>query len=100
MELQDALKNQIEQCMDWGVVAGAPNAQNIVVSVDLTLNPDGSVAKAEPESSGNYDSYERAASAAALRAIHVCAPYKLPAERYADWNDSIVRFSPRDVLGQ
>ncbi len=100
MELRDALKNQIEQCMDWGVVAGAPNAQNIVVSVDLTLNPDGTVARADPESSGGYDSYQRAASDAALRAIHVCAPYKLPADRYADWSESIVRFSPKDVLGQ
>jgi hypothetical protein len=100
MELRDALKNQIEQCMDWGVIATAPNAQNIVVSVDLSLNPDGTVARAASQSEGTHDTYERAASDAALRAIRVCAPYKLPAERYADWRDSAVNFSPRDVLGQ
>src|ERR1700730_11930715 len=43
MDLEDALRNQIEQCMNWGLVASAPNAQNIVVILDLTLNPDGSV---------------------------------------------------------
>jgi hypothetical protein len=105
MDLEDALRNQIEQCMNWGLVASAPNAQNIVVSVDLTLNPDGSVAQrpqleSESASEAAQDPYVRAAAEAAMRAIHVCAPYKLPAERYADWRDSVVRFSPRDILGQ
>jgi hypothetical protein len=105
MDLEDALRNQIEQCMNWGLVASAPNAQNIVVSVDLTLNPDGSVAQrpqleSESASEAAQDPYVRAAAEAAMRAIHVCAPYKLPADRYADWRDSVVRFSPRDILGQ
>ena len=98
MDLQDALRNEIEQCMDWGALADAPNAQNIVVTVTLTLNPDGSVARVEPGSVGN--SYEAAALSSALRAIHVCAPYKLPPDRFSDWRDSEVRFSPQDVLGQ
>ena len=105
MDLTDSLRNQIEQCMNWGTVAGAPNAQNIVVLVDLTLNPDGSVAQrpqleSESASEAAHDPYVRAAADAALRAIHVCAPYKLPADRYADWRDSQVRFSPRDIVGQ
>jgi hypothetical protein len=105
MELRDALKNQIEQCMNWGSVAGAPNAQNIVVTVDLTLNPDGSVAQrpqleSESAAEAGRDPYVRAAADAALRAIHVCAPYKLPADRYAEWRDSQVNFSPKDVIGQ
>ena len=105
MDLRDALRNQIEQCMNWGTVAGAPNAQNIVVVVDLTLSPDGNVAQrpqleSESASEAARDPYVRAAADAALRAIHVCAPFKLPADRYADWRDSQVRFSPRDLTGQ
>jgi hypothetical protein len=105
MDLSDALKNQIEQCMNWGVVAGAPNAQNIVVSVDLTLNRDGSVAQrpqleSQSAAEAARDPYVRAAADAALRAIHVCAPYKLPADRYGDWQDIRVNFSPRDIIGQ
>lgn len=105
MDLRDSLRNQIEQCMNWGTVAGAPNAQNIVVVVDLTLNPDGSVAQrpqleSESAAEAARDPYVRAAADASLRAIHVCAPFKLPADRYADWRDSQVRFSPRDIIGQ
>jgi outer membrane biosynthesis protein TonB len=105
MELRDALKNQIEQCMDWGVVAGAPNAQNIQVVVDLTLNPDGSVAgsphlEAESAAEASRNPYVRAAADAALRAIAVCRPYKLPADSFEVWRDSQLVFSPRDVLGQ
>jgi len=105
MDLRDSLKNQIEQCMNWGTVAGAPNAQNIVVVVDVTLNPDGSVAQrpqleSESVAEASRDPYVRAAADAALRAIHVCAPYKLPADRYADWRDDQIRFSPRDIVGQ
>ena len=105
MDLRDSLRNQIEQCMNWGTVAGAPNAQNIIVVIDLTLNPDGSVAQrpqleSESASEEARDPYVRAAADAALRAIHVCAPYKLPPDRYADWRDSQVRFSPRDIIGQ
>lgn len=105
MDLQDSLKNQIEQCMNWGTVAGAPNAQDIVVVVDLSLSPDGNVARrpqleSESASEAAHDPYVRAVADAALRAIHVCAPYKLPPDRFADWRDSQVRFSPRDIIGQ
>jgi outer membrane biosynthesis protein TonB len=105
MDLGDSLRNQIEQCMNWGAIAGSPNARNIVVSVDLTLNHDGSVAQrpqleSQSASDAARDPYVRAAADAALRAIHVCAPYKLPADRYADWRDSQVNFSPRDIIGQ
>jgi outer membrane biosynthesis protein TonB len=98
MELRDALRNQIEQCMDWGPLADSPNARDIVVTVDLTLNADGSVAGVAPHATSGP--YQSAAISAAMRAIHVCAPYKLPADQYATWRDSNVDFSPRDVLGQ
>lgn len=98
MELSDALKNEIEQCMDWGAIADSPNAKDIVVTVALTLNPDGSVARAVPGSVSN--AYEAAALSAAMRAIHVCAPYKLPPDRFSEWHENDVHFSPRDVLGQ
>ncbi len=105
MDLSDSLKNQIEQCMNWGTVAGAPNAQSIFVVVDVSLNPDGSVAQrpqleSESVAEAARDPYVRAAADAALRAIHVCAPYKLPADRYADWRNDRITFSPRDIIGQ
>ena len=44
--------------------------------------------------------FMRAAADAARRAIFVCAPYKLPPDRFADWRDSVVQFDPRDLAGQ
>ena len=98
MDIKDALRNEVEQCMDWGALADAPNAQNISVMVTVTLNQDGSVAQVVPGSVSN--SYEGAAMSAALRAIHVCAPYKLPADRFDVWHEVELHFSPQDVLGQ
>jgi outer membrane biosynthesis protein TonB len=102
-DLRDALRNQIEQC--WTKPTGAPHPEQLVVSFQLSLNPDGSVLgapqlTAESASAAARDTYVRAAAEAARRAIFVCQPYKLPADRYADWRDSVVLFDPRDPAGQ
>ncbi|HWU25673.1 MAG TPA: hypothetical protein VN154_04660 [Rhizomicrobium sp.] len=103
MDLRDSLKNQIEQC--WNPPAGAPHPEQLVVFVDLRLNPDGSVAgkpqlAAQSLTAVAGNPFIRAAADAAMRAIYVCAPYKLPAERFSDWRDSTVEFDPRDLAGQ
>ena len=103
MDLRDSLKNQIEQC--WSPPAGAPHAEDLVVFFNLSLNPDGSVSR-PPQLTGQSatsvagNPFMRAAADAARRAIYVCAPYKLPPDRYADWRDSTIEFDPRDVVGQ
>ena len=100
MDLVDALRNQIEQC--WSPPAGAPHPEQLIVSFHLMLNPDGSVAgapqlTAESSSAAAGNPFMRAAAEAARRAIFVCAPYKLPQDRYADWRDSQINFDPRDL---
>lgn len=103
MDLRDSLKNQIEQC--WNPPAGSPHPEQLIVFVDLRLNPDGSVAgkpqlAAQSVAAAAGNPFIRAAADAAMRAIFVCAPYKLPADRFSDWRDSTVEFDPRDVAGQ
>ncbi len=103
MDLVDALRNQIEQC--WSPPAGAPHPEQLIVYVDLALNPDGSVARppqlaAQSAAAAVGNPFMRAAADAALRAIYVCAPFKLPADRYADWRNSTIKFDPRDLAGQ
>ena len=103
MDLRDALKNQIEQC--WSPPAGAPHPEQLIVAFSLALNPDGSVSgtpqlTAESSSAAAGNPFMRAAADAARRAIYVCAPYKLPPDRYADWRDSTIKFDPRDLAGQ
>jgi outer membrane biosynthesis protein TonB len=103
MDLVDALRNEIEQC--WSPPTGAPHPEDLIVYIELTLTPDGRVsgaphltAQSQAAESGNP--FMRAAADAAVRAIYVCSPFKLPPERYADWRDSTIKFDPRDLAGQ
>src|ERR1051326_9026436 len=98
MDLQDALRSQIQQC--WNPPVGAPHPEEVVVEFELFLKPDGSVAQppqlsAESKGAVASDSFTRAAAEAARRAIYTCAPYKLPADRYGQWQDITLTFDPR-----
>jgi len=102
-DLQDTLRSMIKQC--WSPQVGAPNAADLVVDFDISLNPDGSVAQA-PQLTGQSASmvasnnYTRAAADAARRAIIECAPYKLPANQYGTWRAFTFHFDPRQMMDQ
>jgi outer membrane biosynthesis protein TonB len=104
MDLVDALRSQIAQC--WSPPIGAPKSEELVVDFDLLLNADGSVAQPpqlteDSAARAARDPYTRAAVEAARRAIFTCAPYKLPADRYAQWREiNPFHFDPRQMMGQ
>jgi hypothetical protein len=102
-DLADALRSQIYRC--WSPPTGAPNAQDLIVDFNVALNPDGTVGRVQmtpgtaAAAAGN--SYTRAASEAASRAIYQCQPYRLPPDRYALWREiNPLRFDPRQMMGQ
>lgn len=98
-DLADALKSQIYQC--WSPPVGAPNANDLVVDFDLTLNPDGTPGGATSSALTSGNPFTRAAAEAARRAIFQCQPYKLPADRYSQWREiNPLRFDPRQMMGQ
>jgi len=98
MDLVDALRNEIAQC--WSPPVGAPHPEQLVVSFELFLNPDGTVAQPpQLTRSSGADPFMRAAQEAARRAIYTCAPYRLPADRYNQWRDIAVTFDPRQMMG-
>jgi hypothetical protein len=103
-DIVDALRSQIARC--WSLAtAGAPNAGQLVVDYDLSLNPDGSVAALRllPSSvaAASSSPYVRAAAEAASRAVYQCQPYRLPADRYSQWRQiNPLRFDPRQMLEQ
>lgn len=98
-DLADALKSQIYQC--WSPPVGAPNANDLVVDFDLTLNPDGTPGSATSSALSSANPFTRAAAEAARRAIFQCQPYKLPADRYSQWREiNPLRFDPRQMMGQ
>lgn len=103
MDLVDSLRSQIQQC--WTPPVGAPRPEELVVEFDLFLKGDGSVARppqlsAESESAVAHDSFTRAAAEAARRAIYTCAPYKLPQDRYDQWQEITLNFDPRQMIDQ
>jgi outer membrane biosynthesis protein TonB len=97
---EDALRRQIEQC--WNPPIGARDAQNLVVEVTITVNPDRTVQTAEvvDKSRMASDPYFRAAAEAAIRAVYNprCSPLELPEGKYEQWKTIDFNFDPRDML--
>jgi outer membrane biosynthesis protein TonB len=97
----DAFKVQMRRC--WSVPAGAANAGDLVVRIKVFLRPDGSLSR-PPQLINNSrllsgDSYFRAASDSAMRAIRRCAPFTMPADKYSSWQEIDLNFDPREMLG-
>lgn len=95
-----ALKQQFSEC--WNLLAGARYAENLVVRVRMTVNPDRKVreAKIVDQMRYNRDPYFRAAADSVLRAIYSphCTPLKLPPDKYELWNTIVINFDPREML--
>ena len=98
----DALRRQIERC--WNPPAGAPEAENLVVDVELIINPDGTVRQAQivDTSRMSRDPYYRAAAESVLRAIKhpMCTPLKLPPGKYDLWRHTKLTFDPHELVGR
>ena len=97
----DMVRERVRPC--WNMLTGAKNAQDIVVTLVLDMNPDGTVRRAEiSDRSRMSDTYFRAAAESALRAVlnpH-CNPLPLPADSYeSQWRTLTLDFNPRDMFG-
>ncbi len=98
-DLRSLLQSQIYKC--WSPPVGSPRPDQLTVEFQLYLRLDGTIAQppkltATGISSG--DPFMRAAVEAARRAIYTCAPYRLPVERYGQWQSVIFVFDPRDMF--
>lgn len=100
MSEQDALRAQLAQC--WNVMAGAKYAEDLVVAIKVTMNPDRTVRSAAISEQIRYstDSHYRAAADSALRALRNprCTPLDLPEDKYEEWKTITIRFDPRQML--
>jgi outer membrane biosynthesis protein TonB len=95
-DLVTALRNQIYRC--WSPPVGAPHP--VIVDMEVSLNPDGSVAHSPQLLENSNDPYFRAAAEAARRALYACAPYHLPADQYNEWHEiSDLHFDPSTMMG-
>lgn len=96
-----ALNDQLSGC--WNPPAGIKDAQDMVIPLDVEVNPDRTVASVQVEDSGRMasDPVFRAAAMAAVRAVRNpnCSPLALPPDKYETWKSMLLNFDPKAMLG-
>ena len=97
----DAIRRQVEAC--WNVPAGAQNAENLVVSIRVWVNPDGTVSKATimDKSRMGSEPFFRSAAESALRAVlnPRCSPLPIPPKKYDKFKELVLSFNPKEAAG-
>ena len=97
----DAIAGRLRAC--WNHDPGAMGAQNMIVEIRAYLRQDGSVDQVDMLDQSRYtsDTHFRSVADSARRAVYICAPYKIFAEKYADnydmWKTMLLRFNPLDA---
>ncbi len=99
---EDALRAQIRRC--WTVPDLMKDAQNMTADLDITINPDRTVAAVQVVDQSRMASEPayRAFAMSAVRALRVpaCAVLDLPPEKYQTWHSMTFHFDPKEMLGQ
>ena len=93
----DALRARISQC--WSPPVAGLEAASTAVKLRLQLNRDGTLARAPELVSNGSSAVFRAAADSAIRAVWQCQPYALPATKYELWQDMILNFDPKEMIG-
>lgn len=90
----DAIRTQIKQC--WNIDPGARGIADMVVEITVSLSADGKVIETNIVDKARYnsDSFFRSLADSAERAIHICSPLRVPADKYETWKDMRLYFNP------
>ncbi|NOX83719.1 MAG: cell envelope integrity protein TolA [Alphaproteobacteria bacterium] len=99
------MRAAVERCWNAGAIIGAPNPETLIVTIDIALDRDGSLAsppkvmnQLQINLSGNR--FWKVAEQSALRAVVACAPYDfLPQDRYETWREFTLNFDPSQMAG-
>ena len=97
---KDMIREQVRA--NWITDGGMQGIEDMIVVLNVQMNPDGSVVSAipDPSSSNGYPTWPIFA-ASCQRAVLKSSPLRLPPEKpYAAWRVMKLRFSARDLLGQ
>lgn len=97
----DAIAGRLRAC--WNLDPGAMGIEDMIVEIRAYLNQDGTVRKVDILNTSRYnsDNHFRSVADSAKRAVYICAPYKIFAEKYSDkydlWKTMLLRFNPLDA---
>lgn len=87
----DGLRSAIEGC--WSIPSGLLEVENMRVTITMRLAPDGTLeGKPIAQATGGEASARSSFSNSARRAVMICAPYTLPADKYETWSEVVVNF--------
>ena len=96
----DAIAGRLRAC--WNLDPGAMGIKDMIIEIRAFLNKDGSVRRVDIINTSRYnsDAHFRSVADSARRAVYICAPYSIFADKYADkydkWNTMLLRFNPLD----
>jgi colicin import membrane protein len=93
----DALRAQIRRC--WNPPAGASDAADLRVEMNVKLRIDGSLAAQPVLLERGNSPYFQVFAESALRAVERCQPYSLPVAKYEVWKDIDLGFRLDDLYG-
>lgn len=96
----DLIRQTIRKC--WHFPAGLKNAEDLIVDIEMELDPSGNVTKAKiiDTSRMNSDPDYRTAAENAYRAVldPECNPLPLPKEKYEEWKNLELSFNPKEMF--
>ena len=87
-----AVKKQAKRC--WKIPAGWSEPRQVSVTIRFELNRDGTLKGSPSVVAFPASEMGKTAALNAIRAVAECAPFKLPPEKYDEWNDIQLRFEP------
>jgi hypothetical protein len=94
------LKAHIARC--WHVHAGAKNAKEHIVDIDIHMTEEGFVEKADIVDKGRMasDPFYKVAAETAQRSLldPSCNPLPIPKSDYKNWADITFRFDPKEMF--
>jgi hypothetical protein len=88
----DALRAQVQKC--WVLPTGWTDPRQVSVVIRFGLNQDGTVLGAPVVIEGPVGQYGPVSGENAIRAVLRCGPYRLPPEKYDQWKEVQIRFTP------
>ena len=88
----DALRAQIERC--WVIPTGWTHPREVVGTDPLPAQPDGTVDGTPEVVEFPASQYGQVAADNAIRAVLRAVPIQLPAEKYDQWSEVQLRFTP------
>lgn len=91
------IKRRIREQGCWGVQGGGIDADRISVKLRVKFNETGGVVGQPQVMNQDASKAFQVAAENAVRAVLDCAPYPLPPDKYAVWQDMILNFVPRDM---